>query len=175
MKTIESLELDLVEAQQRIADLFGDNELVIRKCQELEQELNEQARLNGMGAERELALMARLAEWQRKAEENKAEAMDVAHDFEKYRQETLALTKALQEGCTEAMRQLDAALRERDEAQANLKALMGDRLENLSEFHFMGLSISQLREVIDFAKSRNWSPPAPLPQRQDSGEEGQKG
>lgn len=55
---------DLLAAKLRVGVLTPDENTLasdmLRRVPELEEELHEQARLNGMGAERELALMAKV-------------------------------------------------------------------------------------------------------------------
>lgn len=59
---VDAQERDCYAAAQMIVDLVSERDTLAARVAELEAEVDEQCRINGMGAERELALMARVAE-----------------------------------------------------------------------------------------------------------------
>jgi chromosome segregation ATPase len=122
----------LKEAEDERAELLKENERLVDEVNEARKETSEQARLNGMGAEREARLMAEVAELKAKLAK-KAELLRGCYAADHKRQKRVAeLKSALQmsrdalagglwdygpgqdehDKCNEVIAAIDAALKE---------------------------------------------------------------
>lgn len=122
----------LKEAEDERAELLKENERLVDEVNEARKETSEQAKLNGMGAEREARLMAEVAELKAKVTK-KAELLRGCYEADHKRQKRVAeLEKALSmsrdalagglwdygpgqdehDKCNEVIAAIDAALKE---------------------------------------------------------------